>query len=152
MNEAPKPNVTQAVPFFGISNMDASLRFYIDGLNFKMTNKWINQGKLNWCWLQLGNAAIMLQEFRKSARRQTRRRRQYLLPMRRRASDLSRCQSARPAHANSIRWKQYVGHRPERSGRFTIYPSKAPQTFPKRPSSLKLSESVSHPPALCCHP
>jgi lactoylglutathione lyase len=58
-------NVKQAVPFFGVSNMEASLRFYVDGLGFQMANKWIDEGKLRWCWLELGNAALMLQEFRK---------------------------------------------------------------------------------------
>ncbi len=29
-------NVEQAVPFFAVSDMDASLRFYIDGLGFEM--------------------------------------------------------------------------------------------------------------------
>jgi lactoylglutathione lyase len=61
----PQPNVKQAVPFFGISHMEASLRFYSDGLGFAMRNKWIDEGKLRWCWLELGEAAIMLQEFRK---------------------------------------------------------------------------------------
>jgi uncharacterized glyoxalase superfamily protein PhnB len=58
------PNVEKAVPFFMISNMETSLRFYTDGLGFTMTNKWIDHGKLRWCWLELGGAAIMLQEFR----------------------------------------------------------------------------------------
>jgi len=64
-------NVKQAVPFFGVTNMEASLRFYIDGLGFKMTHSWIPDrpadkpdGRIRWCWLELGNAAIMLQEFR----------------------------------------------------------------------------------------
>ena len=63
-------NVKQAVPFFGITNMEASLRFYVDGLGFKMKNQWIPDraednpdGRIRWCWLQLGDAAIMLQEF-----------------------------------------------------------------------------------------
>jgi len=63
-------NVKQAVPFFGVSNMEASLRFYVDGLGFEMKNSWIPDrdehypgGKIVWCWLQLGEAAIMLQEF-----------------------------------------------------------------------------------------
>lgn len=58
-------NVQQAVPFFHVSNMEASLRYYVDGLGFTMTNKWIDDGKLRWCWLQHGGAALMLQEFRK---------------------------------------------------------------------------------------
>jgi lactoylglutathione lyase len=59
-------NIQQAVPFFGVTNMEASLRFYVDGLGFEMTKQWIDEGKLRWCWLQHGNAAIMLQEFRAS--------------------------------------------------------------------------------------
>ena len=59
------PNVKQAVPFFSVSNIEQSLRFYVGGLGFEMTNKWIDEGKLCWCWLQLGGAALMLQEFRK---------------------------------------------------------------------------------------
>ena len=58
-------NLKQAVPFFGVSSMDASLRFYVDGLGFEMTNNWIDDGVLRWCWLQRGGAAIMLQEFRR---------------------------------------------------------------------------------------
>lgn len=61
-----QPNVRQAVPFFAVSDIQASLRFYVDGLGARMTNQWIDEGKLRWCWLQLGNAALMLQEFRKS--------------------------------------------------------------------------------------
>ena len=57
-------NVQQAVPFFMIADMAASLRFYVEGLGFTMTNKWIDDGKLRWCWLQLGGAALMLQEYR----------------------------------------------------------------------------------------
>jgi len=30
-------NVKQAVPFFHVSNMEESLRFYVDGLSFEMT-------------------------------------------------------------------------------------------------------------------
>jgi len=61
-----KTNVKQAVPFFRVANIEQSLRFYVDGLSFKMTNKWIDEGKLRWCWLQLGDAALMLQEFRQA--------------------------------------------------------------------------------------
>ncbi|MGD0213958.1 MAG: VOC family protein [Terriglobales bacterium] len=63
-------NVKQAVPFFGVTNMEASLRFYVDGLGFEMKNQWIPDraedhpdGRIRWCWLELGDAAIMLQEF-----------------------------------------------------------------------------------------
>lgn len=55
-------NVRQAVPFFLVSNMEASLRYYVDGLGFEMTHRWIDEGKLCWCWLKRGGAALMLQE------------------------------------------------------------------------------------------
>jgi lactoylglutathione lyase len=59
-------NVEQAIPFFRVTSMETSLRFYVDGLGFEMTKKWTpdSDGKVRWCWLQHGNAAIMLQEFR----------------------------------------------------------------------------------------
>jgi len=60
-----KTNVKQAVPFFAVSNIEESVRWYVDGLGFEMTKKWIDEGKLRWCWLQIGDAALMLQEFRK---------------------------------------------------------------------------------------
>jgi lactoylglutathione lyase len=67
LTEAPAtiaPNVQQAVPFFMVTNLEASLRFYGDGgLGFKMKHQWIDDGKLRWCWLQLEGAAIMLQEY-----------------------------------------------------------------------------------------
>jgi hypothetical protein len=31
-------NVKQAVPFFGITDIEASLRFYVTGLCFRMTH------------------------------------------------------------------------------------------------------------------
>jgi lactoylglutathione lyase len=60
-------NVQQAVPFFIVSSMETSLRFYVDGLGFEMKKKWTpdGDGKVRWCWLELGDAALMLQEFRK---------------------------------------------------------------------------------------
>lgn len=47
-----------------VKDIEASIKFYVEGIGFKLTNKWINNGKLEWCWLQLGGAAIMLQEYR----------------------------------------------------------------------------------------
>lgn len=58
-----EPNVKQAVPFFRVANIEQSLRFYVDGLGFEMTKKWVAEGKLRWCWLEIGSAALMLQEF-----------------------------------------------------------------------------------------
>ena len=63
-------NVREVVPFFGVSNMDVSLKFYVDGLGFKMKHWWIPDrpedrpdGRIHWCWLTLGKASLMLQEF-----------------------------------------------------------------------------------------
>jgi lactoylglutathione lyase len=65
---AADPNVQQAIPFFGVSSMDASLRFYVQGLGFTMTHQWIDEGTLRWCMLQLGRASLMLQEFRATSK------------------------------------------------------------------------------------
>ena len=64
MTPETEPNVQHAVPFFMVSNIETSLRFYIDGLGFQRTNQWIVDNKIRWCWLQLGGAAHMLQEYR----------------------------------------------------------------------------------------
>ncbi len=58
-------NVQQAVPFFNVSSMQDSLRFYIDGLGFEIAHKWIDEGQLRWCSLKLGGASLMLQEFKR---------------------------------------------------------------------------------------
>lgn len=59
-------NVKQAVPFFGVENMKESLRFYVEGLGFEMKIRWEPDGELRWCWLRLGDASLMLQEFWKN--------------------------------------------------------------------------------------
>lgn len=61
-----KGNIKQVIPFFWVSNIDDSLQYYIDGLGFEMTNKWIDDGKLRWCSIQRDGAALMLQEFWRS--------------------------------------------------------------------------------------
>lgn len=58
-------NSLQAVPFFAVSDMAASVHYYVDGLGFEMTRKWIDEGQLRWCWLERGGAALMLQQFRR---------------------------------------------------------------------------------------
>lgn len=65
MNSVAKTAVTikQVVPFFAVANMDQSVRYYVDGLGFSMPKKWIVDGKLRWCWLELGGSALMLQQF-----------------------------------------------------------------------------------------
>lgn len=63
VTDAPNPNVQQAVPFFGVRDIEASVRYYVDGLGFRKTISWTPDGKLRWCWLQNGGAAVMLQQF-----------------------------------------------------------------------------------------
>lgn len=55
-------NVRTAVPFFWVRDIQESLRFYVDGLRFTATQQWVDGGRLRWCWLELGGAAVMLQE------------------------------------------------------------------------------------------
>ncbi len=62
MENTSAPNIKLAVPFFGVANMEASLRFYMEGLQFKMTKQWTPRGKIEWCWLERDNVSIMLQE------------------------------------------------------------------------------------------
>lgn len=55
--------VHRAVPFLWVADIERSLRYYVDGLGFEVRDRWIDDGKLRWCWLSLGDAALMLQEF-----------------------------------------------------------------------------------------
>lgn len=59
-------NITQAIPFFMVTNMASSLVFYVEKLGFTIKDQWEPKGSIEWCLLQLGNAAIMLQEYRES--------------------------------------------------------------------------------------
>jgi catechol 2,3-dioxygenase-like lactoylglutathione lyase family enzyme len=61
--------IKQAVPFFGITDIEASLRFYVTGLGFTMTQQWAPEGRIRWCWLERGGAALMLQEYWKDGQR-----------------------------------------------------------------------------------
>ncbi len=57
-------NVSEVVPFFAVKDMGRSLAFYVDGLGFEMENKWTDEGVLRWCRLQIGDAGLMLQQFK----------------------------------------------------------------------------------------
>ena len=61
-------NIKQAVPFFGITDIEASLRFYVDGLGFAITYRWAPDGRIRWCWLERDGVVLMLQEFWKDGR------------------------------------------------------------------------------------
>ncbi len=55
-------NVTAVIPLLMVTSMKRSLAFYIDGLGFTIQNRWMPDGRLRWCWMSLGCAALMLQE------------------------------------------------------------------------------------------
>jgi lactoylglutathione lyase len=102
--------------FFGVSNMEASLRFYVDGLGFKMKHWWIPEriednpdGRIRWCWLELGDAAVMLQEFlsERLPKETLGVGTSGLLYVRRRAGALSRVQITRNTDAE----RPFVGNR-----------------------------------------
>src|SRR6201747_483975 len=61
-----QPNIKYAIPLFMVSNMEASLKFYVDGLGFTVLNTWTPRGKIEWCQMQREGGPIMLQEFRVS--------------------------------------------------------------------------------------
>ncbi|AYL97814.1 VOC family protein [Mucilaginibacter celer] len=55
-------NIKLSVPFFMVTDMEISLKFYLDGLGFKLANQWAPRGKIEWCWLTRDAVAIMLQQ------------------------------------------------------------------------------------------
>ena len=59
-----QPNISVAVPFFMVRDMEASLKFYVDKLGFKVTRQWEPRGKIEWCWLERDAVALMLQQHR----------------------------------------------------------------------------------------
>lgn len=61
-----EPNIQFCANLFMVSNMEASLKFYVDGLGFTVLNTWTPRGKIEWCWLQREGGPLMLQEFRTS--------------------------------------------------------------------------------------
>jgi catechol 2,3-dioxygenase-like lactoylglutathione lyase family enzyme len=64
----PVQNVTAVVPLLLVTNMERSLEFYVDGLGFTVQNRWVPNGRLRWCRMSLGGAALMLQEATASSR------------------------------------------------------------------------------------
>jgi lactoylglutathione lyase len=61
-------NVRTVVPFLSLADMQRSLRYYVDGLGFSIKQEWVIDGKVRWCWLERGDAALMLQEFPRERR------------------------------------------------------------------------------------
>ena len=57
-----RAQVQQTVPLLLVDDIPLSRDFYCDGLGFQQTEQWEQDGKLGWCWLQHGTAALMLQQ------------------------------------------------------------------------------------------
>ena len=56
--------MNKVVPFLAVKDMEKSVVFYIDGLGFEFKNKWVEDGVIRWCDLLIGEAGLMLQQFR----------------------------------------------------------------------------------------
>lgn len=65
MDNALADNLTQTVPLLHVRDMAASLRFYREGLGFRLKLAWTPDApdRIRWCWLEAGAAALMLQEY-----------------------------------------------------------------------------------------
>ena len=60
----PSPaNAKQLVPMLNVTDITRSVTFYTDGLGFTFRHRWIPEGKLRWCWLDLDGISVMLQEY-----------------------------------------------------------------------------------------
>jgi uncharacterized glyoxalase superfamily protein PhnB len=54
--------VVELVPLLYVDEIERSLAFYRDKLGFALVGSWQPEGKLAWCRLQRGGAAVMLQQ------------------------------------------------------------------------------------------
>jgi catechol 2,3-dioxygenase-like lactoylglutathione lyase family enzyme len=55
--------IAEVVPFLWVTDMERSLRFYVTTLGATIDREWVVDGRIRWCRLGIGDAAIMLQEF-----------------------------------------------------------------------------------------
>ncbi|HQQ96841.1 MAG TPA: VOC family protein [Cyclobacteriaceae bacterium] len=62
MDPSNPAGVKQAVPLYLVRDMQATIDFYVKGLGFDVTNTWMVEGQIRWCWMSMGDAAMMFQE------------------------------------------------------------------------------------------
>jgi lactoylglutathione lyase len=55
-------NIVYTIPFLAVSDMEASLNFYVNALGFEIVDSWTPRGKIEWCALKREGARLMLQE------------------------------------------------------------------------------------------
>ena len=61
-------NVSSVVPMLLVADLERSVRYYSNGLGFTVVHTWLPDGKLRWCWMALGGAALMLQQLTTAGR------------------------------------------------------------------------------------
>jgi uncharacterized glyoxalase superfamily protein PhnB len=62
MTTAAPTTLHEIVPLLFVEDIGRSAGFYRDQLGFEMTQDWSPDGKLAWCRLERGSAALMLQQ------------------------------------------------------------------------------------------
>lgn len=67
MESSNPAGVRQAVPLYLVRNMKACIDFYVKGLGFDVTNTWLVDGEIRWCWMSMGDAAMMFQELARAS-------------------------------------------------------------------------------------
>lgn len=55
-------SIHELVPLLFVADIARSLRFYRESLGFELVDAWEPGGKLAWCRVQRGGAAVMLQQ------------------------------------------------------------------------------------------
>jgi uncharacterized glyoxalase superfamily protein PhnB len=61
--DAPQPTtVRELAPLLYVDDIERSLGFYVQHLDFRQTQAYDNHGRLSWCRLERGGAALMLQQ------------------------------------------------------------------------------------------
>lgn len=58
----PDTEATRIEPLLNVSDIRASVRFYVDGLGFRIVNRWEVSGELRWARMEYGDAALMIQQ------------------------------------------------------------------------------------------
>ena len=57
-----RPNVRRLIPLVWVKDIGTTVAFYRDRLGFTMAGSWEEHGKLTWCQLERGGAALMFQQ------------------------------------------------------------------------------------------
>jgi len=60
-------NLKQTVPLMMVKDLEATLEFYVKGLGFELKLDWKPQGRIEWCWLERDEVALMFQEYREGS-------------------------------------------------------------------------------------